>query len=51
VTLEGGLAAYARALEVLPAVRALIDQARGDPPIAVYDDYIRKLGGDPAALL
>jgi glutathione S-transferase len=51
VALEGRLAEYARALDALPAVRALIDRARGDPPIAVYDHYVRKFGGDPVAAL
>ena len=51
VALEGRLASYASELEALPAVRALVDRARGDPRIAVYDDYVRKFGGDPVAAL
>jgi len=51
VVLDGQLAEYARALEALPAVRALVDRARNDPRITVYDEYIRKLGGDPVATL
>jgi glutathione S-transferase len=51
VALESRLAEYARTLDALPAVRALIDRARGDPPIAEYDDYVRKFGGDPVAAL
>jgi glutathione S-transferase len=51
VDLDGRLGTYAAALEALPAVRALVDKARGDPPIAVYDDYLRQLGGDPRAAL
>lgn len=49
VPVEGRLAEYARALDSLPAVRALVDRARRDPRIAVYDDYVSKLGGDPVA--
>ncbi len=49
VALDGRLAEYARALEALPAVRALVDRARSDPRITVYDDYVTKLGGDPVA--
>jgi glutathione S-transferase len=51
IALDGPLKAYATALEALPAVRALVDTARADPPIAVYDEYVRKLGGDPRAAL
>ena len=51
VPVEGLLADYARALDALPAVRALVDRARGDPRIAVYDAYVTKLGGDPLAAL
>lgn len=51
VALEGRLAEYAHALDALPAVRALVDRARGDPRIAVYDAYVTKLGGDPVAAL
>ena len=51
IGLEGALEAYALKLEALPAVRALVEAARGDPPIPVYDDYVVKLGGDPVAKL
>lgn len=44
------LAAYTAELEALPAVRALIDTARSAPQTPVYDDYIRKLGGDIEAV-
>jgi glutathione S-transferase len=40
---------YARALDAAPAVRRLIEVARFEPSIPVYDDYLRRLGGDPKA--
>jgi glutathione S-transferase len=49
IELPTPVGAYARALETLPAVDALIRKARTEPPNALYDDYIRKLGGDPQA--
>lgn len=51
IELPTGVGAYARSLEALPAVEALISKARTEPPNAVYDDYIEKLGGDPRAAL
>ena len=42
---------YARSLEALPAVVKLVEKARTDPLEAVYDDYLRELGGDPEAAL
>jgi glutathione S-transferase len=51
VELPPRLGAYAEALEAHPAVRALLDKARTEPRIAVYDDALRKLGGDPDAAL
>lgn len=42
---------YARALDESPAVRKLIDFARGAPRIPVYDAHVRRLGGDPDAAL
>ena len=41
------LQAYAEAVEALPAVQKLVGIAKSEPPIPIYDDYIRKLGGDP----
>jgi glutathione S-transferase len=49
--IPAGLTGYTQAIDRLPAVEALIDQARGDPPLALYDDYIKKLGGNPTATL
>jgi glutathione S-transferase len=43
------LAAYAAALEATPAVRALVAVAATAPRIPVYDDYLRRFGGDPDA--
>jgi glutathione S-transferase len=42
---------YVRALDELPAVKALIAKARTEPPNPLYDDYILKLGGNPTAAL
>ena len=42
---------YARSLDALPAVVKLVEKARTDPLEAVYDDYLRELGGDPEAAL
>jgi glutathione S-transferase len=45
------LTPYAKALDELPAVRALEQTARTAPSVPVYDDYLRSLGGDPVAAL
>ena len=42
---------YAQALDNLPAVQKLFEVARSEPRTAVYDDYLRALGGDPDATL
>jgi glutathione S-transferase len=47
VALRDGIDRYAGALEALPAVTALVDKARTEPAIPLYDDYLRILGGDP----
>jgi glutathione S-transferase len=51
VALPPELDAYAEALDQLPAVRALQARARHDPAIPAYDEYLRSVGGDPAATL
>jgi glutathione S-transferase len=51
IGLPGSLETYARSVETLPAVEALARKARTEPPNAIYDDYILKLGGDPQAVL
>lgn len=51
VELPADLEAYAQALESSPAVRALLEEARNAPRIAIYDDYVRSLGGDPDGAL
>jgi len=51
VPIPAGLAPYLRALDELPAVRALIECARTAPAVPAYDDYLRSLGGEPAAAL
>jgi glutathione S-transferase len=49
VDVPRSLAAYTEALEAQPAVRALIAVAATAPRIPVYDDYLRRFGGDPDA--
>jgi glutathione S-transferase len=51
IELPRSLVGYAEALEAHPAVRALIAVASAAPRIPVYDDYLRRFGGDPDAAL
>ena len=51
VEVPSSLTRYAEALESQPAVRALIAVAATAPRIPVYDDYLRRFGGDPDAAL
>lgn len=51
VAIPRSIEAYVAALDEAPAVRALVELARGAPRIPVYDDYIRSVGGDPDATL
>lgn len=51
VELPKSLTPYARALEAQPAVQALVAVAEAAPRIPVYDDYLRRFGGDPDAAL
>lgn len=51
VELPNDLRAYAEALETQPAVQALVAVAATAPRIPVYDDYLRRFGGDPDAAL
>jgi glutathione S-transferase len=51
VELPRPLLGYAEALETHPAVRALIAVASTAPRIPVYDDYLRRFGGDPDGAL
>jgi glutathione S-transferase len=51
VELLKSLVAYAAALESDAAVRALFAVAATAPRIPVYDDYLRRFGGDPDAQL
>jgi glutathione S-transferase len=51
VELPRSLVTYVEALEAHPAVRALIAVASTAPRIPVYDDYLRRFGGDPDAAL
>lgn len=51
IPLVESVAGYARALESLPAVKRLLESARGAPRTRIYDDYVRALGGDPEAAL
>jgi len=49
IELPRPLVHYAEALEAQPAVQALIAVAATAPRIPVYDDYLRRFGGDPDA--
>jgi len=49
IAVPRSLTPYADALEAHPAVRALIAVAATAPRIPVYDDYLRRFGGDPDA--
>lgn len=49
VAIPDDLAGYVRALDELPAVRALHEFARSAPAIPAYDAHLRELGGDPNA--
>jgi glutathione S-transferase len=51
VTIPSALSAYVAALDALPAIQALIADARHAPAIPAYDAYLRALGGDPSAEL
>jgi glutathione S-transferase len=51
IELPRPLAGYADTLEAHPAVLALVAIASAAPRIPVYDDYLRRFGGDPDAAL
>jgi glutathione S-transferase len=51
VDVPEALGPYVRALDALPAVRALEQMARTAPAVPVYDAYLRSLGGNPTAAL
>jgi glutathione S-transferase len=51
VAIPDDLSGYVRALDEVPAVRALHELARTAPVVPVYDAYLRELGGDPNAAL
>jgi glutathione S-transferase len=51
IEVPNDLTEYAAAIDAMPAVKALIDKARNEPPLAIYDDYIKRLGGSPTAAL
>jgi len=51
VEVPRSLTSYTDALETQPAVRALLAVAATAPRIPVYDDYLRRFGGDPDAAL
>ncbi len=51
IDLPSTVVPYAEALEAQPAVRALLAVATSAPRIPVYDDYLRRCGGDPDAAL
>ena len=43
--------AYAEVVDSVPAVRALVETARTAPRLALYDRYLKLLGGEPDAAL
>lgn len=45
------VAEYAASVDTVPAVRALLETARTAPRLALYDRYLKLLGGDPDAAL
>jgi glutathione S-transferase len=49
VALPEAVTGWASAMDSAPAVRALWDVARQAPAIPIYDEYLRELGGEPAA--
>jgi glutathione S-transferase len=49
IALPEALVEWAHAMDSAPPVQALWEAARQAPAIAIYDDYLRELGGDPAA--
>ena len=51
VQLPPAVEPYARALESHAAVRSLVELASTAPRIPVYDEYLRRMGGDPDAAL
>jgi glutathione S-transferase len=51
VELPPALVPYAGALDAHAAVRALVELASAAPRILVYDDYLRRLDGDPDGAL
>lgn len=51
VLLPSSLISYANAMDASPPVQKLLDLARTEPRIPIYDDYLRGLGGDPDAAL
>jgi glutathione S-transferase len=51
VPVPSALAPYAAAMDSHPAVRALVELARTEPHIEIYDDNLRRLGGEPDTAL
>lgn len=49
VTVPAALERYTSALAQAAPVQALLREAATAPPIPIYDDYLRELGGDPEA--
>lgn len=51
IKIPGTIEPYAKAVDRVPAVEALLVKAGSEPTIAIYDAYFQKLGGDPNAAL
>jgi glutathione S-transferase len=47
IAIPANLTDYTTAIDRTPAVETLIEKARGEPSLAIYDNYIQKLGGNP----
>ena len=51
IPIADAISGYSRNFEALPAVQKLIKLASSAPLTPIYDDYLRKLGGNPDAAL
>lgn len=51
VEIPKDLLPYCEALEALPMVKKLLEIAKDEPRVPVYDEFIRSIGGDPDAML
>ena len=47
IDIPGSLTDYAKAMDTTPCVEKLVNLARSEPRIPIYDNYLLNLGGDP----